>query len=156
VAKEARVQPVRHRVAEQIEVLRVLRVRLENAKIVAPAEGDVISVLAQPGDVVRAGEPFVILTSSGIRQVIAYVSEREGRALQPGRYASLQRLTVTRERFPSRVVRVAETVSQFPARFWPSQQIAVYGREVVLEVPAGVVLDPGEALNVTFTAGDRT
>jgi len=155
-AKEARVQPVRRRVAEQIEALRILHVRLENAKIVAPADGDVVSVIAQPGDVVRAGDPFVILTGSGVRQVVAYVSEREGRQLQPGRSASLHRRTVRREQFPSRVVRVADTVSAFPARFWPSPQIAVYGREVVLEVPAGAPLDPGEALDVTFAVGDRT
>ena len=155
-AKEARVQPVRRRVAEQIEALRVLRVRLENAKIVAPADGDIISVLAQPGDVVRAGDPFMILTGSGVRQVIAYVGEREGRVLQSGRSASLHRRTVTRERFPSRVIRVADTVSPFPTRFWPSPQIAVYGREVVLEIPPEAPLDPGEALDVTFAAGDRT
>lgn len=155
-AKEARVRPVRQRVAEQIETLRVLRVRLENAKIVAPAHGDVVSVLAQPGDVVRAGDPFIILTGTGVRQVIAYVSEREGRALRPGRNASLLRRTVMRERYTSRVLRVADTVSPFPTRFWPSPQIAVYGREVVLELPPGTPLDPGEALDVTFAAGDRT
>jgi multidrug resistance efflux pump len=155
-AKEARVQPVRQRAAEQIEALRVLRVRLENAKIVAPADGDIISVLAQPGDVVRAGDPFVILTGLGARQVIAYVSEREGRVLQAGRSASLHRRTLTRERFPSRVIRVADTISPFPPRFWPSPQIAVYGREVVLDVPSGALLDPGEALDVTFAAGGRT
>lgn len=155
-AKEARVQPLRRRVAEQIEALRVLRVRLENAKIVAPAEGAVVSVLAEPGDVVREGEPFVILTGSGVRQVVAYVGEREGRSLQTGRAASLHRRTARRERFPSRVLRVADTVSPFPARFWPSPQIAVYGREVVLEVPSDAPLDPGEALDVTFTAGDQT
>jgi HlyD family secretion protein len=148
--KEARVQPGWGRVAEQLETLRVLRVRLQNSTIVAPADGDVVSVLAQPGDVVRAGDPFVLLTGSGVRQVVAYVSEREGRALQPGRTARLQRRTVTRERFPSRVVRVAETVSAFPARFWPSPQIALYGREVVLDIPAEATLDPGEALDVTF------
>lgn len=154
-SKETRVQPVRRRVAEQIEALRVLRARLENAKIVAPADGDVVSVLAQAGDVVRAGDPFVILNGSGVRQVVAYVSEREGRTLQAGRSANLHRRTLTRERFPSRVVRVADSVSQFPPRFWPSPQIAIYGREVVLEAPAGTTLDPGEAVDVTFNAGDQ-
>lgn len=155
-AKEARVQPVRRRVAEQIETLRVLRVRLENARIIAPADGEIISVLAQPGDVVRAGDPFVILTGSGVRQVIAYVSEREGRVLQPGHGANLHRRTMNRTRFPSRVVRVADTVSPFPPRFWPSPQVALYGREVVLELPPEASLDPGEALDVTFATTDRT
>lgn len=155
-AKEARVQPVRRRVAEQLETLRVLRARLENANILAPADGDVVSVLVQSGDVVRAGDPFVILTGTGVRQVIAYVSEREGRALQAGRQANLHRRTISREQYRSRVVRVADNVSAFPTRFWPSPQIAIYGREIVLEVPPGAPLDPGEALDVTFTAGDQS
>jgi HlyD family secretion protein len=154
-SKETRVQPVRRRMAEQIEALRVLRARLENANILAPAEGNVVSVLAQAGDVVRAGDPFAILYGAGERQVVAYVSEREGRNLQAGRAANLQRRTPTRERFASRVVRVADSVSQFPPRFWPSPQIAIYGREVTLEAPAGAPLDPGETIDVTFHGGSE-
>ena len=104
----------------------------------------------------RAGDPFVIFRGSGMRQVVAYVSAREGRALLPGRPANLHRRTVSREQFQSRVVRVAETVSAFPERFWPSPQIALYGREVVLEVTPEAPLDPGEALDVTFAAGGRS
>lgn len=83
-SKEARVRPVRRRVDEQVEALRVLRARIQSATIVAPSDGEVVSVLAQAGDVVRAGDAFAVLNGSGVRQVVAYVTEREGRVLQPG------------------------------------------------------------------------
>lgn len=154
--EDIRVQPVRQRVAEQLEALRVLRARLESATIVAPANGEVVAVLAQPGDVVRAGEPFVVLNSAEVRQVVAYVNEREGRVFQPGQNARLHRRSVNREQYESRVLRVADTVSALPTRFWVSPQIAVYGREVILEAPLEAVLVPGEALDVTFIDGGRS
>jgi multidrug resistance efflux pump len=156
VPKNIRVRPVRQRVDEQLEALRVLRARLGTATVVAPANGEVISVLAQPGDVVRAGEHFAVINATDVRQIVAYVNERERRVLQPGHAARLHRRTILREQYESRVVRVAETISALPTRFWISPQLAVYGREVVLEMPGNARLDPGEALDVTFASGGQS
>ncbi len=156
VPKQVRVQPVRQRVMEQVETLRVLRARLASGTILAPADGEVVSVLAQAGDVVRAGDHFVIMNGAGIRQVVAYVNERDGRVPQPGQPARLQRRTVSREQYPSRVVRVADAISALPTRFWLTPQLAVYGREIVLELPNDAALGTGEALDVTFLEGGQS
>lgn len=153
VAREARLQPLRDRIAEQMEALRVLRTRLESAKLIAPSGGDVVTLLAQQGDVVRAGEPFVVLSCPSRRVVVAYVNERDGNRIAMGAPALLRRRTPLREEVRTKVARVADVVSQVPTRFWLTPVLAQWGREVYLEVPTGVRMDTGEALDVKFLAG---
>lgn len=153
--RQVRVEPLRKRTSEQIEALRVLRVRLNNANITAPADAAVVSVLANPGDVVRAGDAFVVLNGAGSRYVVAYVNERQGTQLRTGAPALLRRRTPAREEFSGQVTRVAASVSPLPARFWLAPQLAEWGREVVIEPRAGAPLDPGEALDAIFVEGDE-
>jgi hemolysin D len=152
-SRETRLQPLRDRIAEQSEALRVLRTRLEGAKLNAPAAGTVVSLLARQGDVVRAGEPFLILSCPSSRIVVAYVNERDGNRIVPGTPALLRRRTPLREEATTRVTRVADVVSQVPARFWLTPMLAQWGREVYLEVPNAIRLDTGESLDVKFLSG---
>ncbi|MBS1824612.1 MAG: biotin/lipoyl-binding protein [Acidobacteria bacterium] len=153
LSREARLQPLRDRSAEQLEALRVLRTRLESAKLIAPASGTVVALLARQGDVVRAGEPFLILSCPSRRLVVAYVNERDGHLLTPGAHALLRRRTPTREEVRTKVTRVADVVTQVPQRFWLTPMLAMWGREVYLEVPSNLRLDTGESLDVKFLAG---
>ncbi|MBL8174899.1 MAG: HlyD family efflux transporter periplasmic adaptor subunit [Bryobacterales bacterium] len=153
VSREARLQPLRDRIAEQVEALRVLRTRLESAKLVAPASGDVVTLLARQGDVVRAGEPFLLLSCPTRRVVVAYVNERDGNRITAGTPVLLRRRTPQREEVRTKVIRVADVVAQVPQRFWLTPMLAQWGREVYLEAPIGQRLDTGEAVDVKFLGG---
>jgi multidrug resistance efflux pump len=155
-SRKVRIQPLLERASGQLETVRAIRTRVANASLVAAAEADVVSILASPGDVVRAGEPFIILKSATLRQLVAYVSERDGGRLARGVRAILRPRTISRREFETTVARVANPVVQFPARFWVVPALAQWGREVFLEIPAGAPLDVGETFDVKFlTGGDR-
>jgi multidrug resistance efflux pump len=151
LARDARLQPLRERVAEQAEALRVLRARLAAARIVAPEDGEIVSVLARSGDVATAGMPFVVLHGTGPRMLVAYVNERA--QLTAGAQALARRRTPGREELPTTVRRVADAVVQIPPRFWLLPTMPQWGREVYLELPAGGTLDAGEAVDVKFLTG---
>ena len=151
VARDARLQPLRERVAEQSEALRVLRARVEAARIVAPEDGEVISVLARTGDVATAGIPFFVLHGTGPRLLVAYLNDRA--QLTAGAKAVALRRTPGREELPTTVRRVADAVVQIPPRFWLMPTLPQWGREVYLELPAGGTLDAGEAVDVKFLTG---
>lgn len=150
-SREARLKPLREAIDEQREALRVLRARLAAANIVAPAGGEVVTVLARPGDVATAGVPLLILHGAGPRLLVAYVNERA--SLAPGAKAVARRRTPLREEIPAAVARVSDTVVQLPPRFWLLPTIPQWGREVFLEIPADTHLDGGEALDVRFLSG---
>lgn len=137
-----------------MEALRVLRTRLESAKLIAPSGGDVVTLLAQQGEY-GPGEPFVVLSCPSRRVVVAYVNERDGNRIAMGAPALLRWRTPLREEVRTKVARVADVVSQVPTRFWLTPVLAQWGREVYLEVPACVRMDTGEALDVGFLPGAR-
>lgn len=151
LSREARLKPLREAIAEQSEALRVLRARLAAANIVAPADGEVVTVLARAGDVATAGVPFLVLHGVGPRLLVAYVNERA--SLAPGAKAVARRRTPLREEIPAEVARVSDAVIEMPPRFWLLPTIPQWGREVFLEIPADVHLDGGEALDVKFLSG---
>jgi multidrug resistance efflux pump len=148
VSRDARLQPLRDRVAEQREALRMLRARLAVASIVAPADGEVVSLLARAGDVANSGVPFVVLHGTGPRVLVAYVNERA--RLTAGAKAVARRRTPERDELPTTVQRVADAVVPVPARFWLFPTMPQWGREVYLELPPTARLDAGEAVDVKF------
>ncbi|HEU0119071.1 MAG TPA: hypothetical protein VFQ91_00985 [Bryobacteraceae bacterium] len=150
-SREARLQPLLDRIAEQREALRVLRARLAAADIAAPADGEVVSVLARTGDVATAGVPFVVLHGTGPRLLVAYVNERA--QLAAGAVAVARRRTPLREELPTTVQRVSDAVVQIPPRFWLLPTMPQWGREVFLELKDGRQLDGGEAVDVKFLTG---
>ena len=150
-SRDLRLQPLRDRVAEQREALQVLRTRLAGANIVAPAEGEVVSLLARQGDVASSGVPFLVLHGTGPRVLVAYINERSRPAT--GARAIGRRRTPEREELELRVQRVAEAVVQLPPRFWVMPTVPQWGREVYLEVRGAQRMDAGEALDVKFVSG---
>jgi len=151
VSRDARLKPLLDRITEQREALRMLRARLTLASIVAPADGEVVSLLARPGDIATSGTPFVVLHGTGPQVLVAYVNERA--RLTPGAKAMARRRTPQAEELPTTVQRVADVVVQIPQRFWLFPTMPQWGREVYLELPAAAHLDAGEAVDVKFLAG---
>lgn len=147
-ARTARLQPLKESAAEQQENLRALRARLAAATILAPADGEVVSILARPGDVAVGGVPFVVLHGGGVRALVAYVGERA--RLGPGVNAVVRRRTAPYEEWRTKVQRASEPVVQLPPRFWQVPTVPQWGREVYLEVPQSARIDAGEALDVRF------
>jgi len=151
VSREARLQPLLDRIAEQREALRVQRARLAAASIIAPADGEVVSVSARAGDIASSGVPFVVVHGTGPRMLVAYVNERA--QLSPGASAIARRRTPAREEIPTTVQRVSDAVVQIPARFWLLPTMPQWGREVYLEMASNAPLDGGEAIDVKFLTG---
>lgn len=147
-ARTARLQPLKESVNEQQENLRVLRARLAAATILAPADGEVVSILARVGDVAMGGVPFVVIHGGGVRALVAYVGERA--RLGPGVNALVRRRTAPYEEWHTKVQRISEPVVQLPPRFWQVPTVPQWGREVYLEIPQGARIDAGEAFDVRF------
>ncbi len=81
-------------------------------RIVAAADGVVLARLAEPGEVVTAGQP--VLRLSGERegwQLTVELADRDGAQIQPGDEAEVEIDAAPGQRFPARIVRVGGSAS---------------------------------------------
>jgi multidrug resistance efflux pump len=147
-ARNTQIQPARERVREQKESVRLLGARLDETVLRAGCDAYVASILARPGDVVRAGDPVVTLVEARPRQAIAWIEERKGEAPAVGALVVARRTAGGRERFQATVASVTTQVSQLPQRLWPNPHIPAWGRAIYLNLPEPASVDPGETLDV--------
>ena len=73
---EAQLLAERRRLVEVASQLQLLAVRLDDAVVRAPYDGKVVERHAEPGEWIRAGEPFVTLVSTGRIEAWLDVPER--------------------------------------------------------------------------------
>lgn len=144
------VQPLRDAVQTKEAELKLLLERRGRLAIASPVDGVVTAVNFRPGDVVRIGDPALVITGSQPAQVIAYVVERHRVYVQPGQRVLIETATPGTAQVEGRVRAVASAVTQLPARLWASPQLAQWGREVYIDLPPRSGLNPGEQLQVRF------
>lgn len=85
------------RVAEARAAQELARSRLEHTRVVAPADGVLLSRLAEPGQIVQPGARLAEMSVSGPLQLVAQVDEKFLAQLAPGQPAS-----VVADAFPER------------------------------------------------------
>jgi multidrug resistance efflux pump len=149
-ARRDRLRPLELQLLRQQEYLELLRKRLRNMTLRAPAEAYVTSVAAREGDVLRPGDPVLVLVEADPVQVVAYVNEERGGRLAIGDTASLRSRDRNGGSVTGAIAGISRAVSQLPPRFWPGPTRPRWGREVFVRVAPGHPLDPGEAFDITF------
>lgn len=149
-ARRDRLRPLELQLIRQREFVELLRKRLKNMTLRAPADAYVASIVAREGSVVRSGDPVMILVETEPTQVIAYVEEERGANPAVGDPVTLRSRTRAGKAIPGTVAGVARTVSELPPRFWRHPSRPRWSREVFVRVAPGHALDPGEAFDVTF------
>ena len=149
---DVQVQPLRDAVQAKTAELQGLTDRRQRMAITAPVDGHVTALQARTGDVVKQGDPVMVVTAATPSQLIAYVVERNRLNLQQGQRVTVQRNTggTNAAALEGRVRAIATAVTPMPSRLWSGPQMAAWGREVYIDVPANAGLQPGEQVQVRF------
>jgi multidrug resistance efflux pump len=142
-----RLRPLELRASSHREYLELMKKRLDNLNLRAPAGGRVATILAREGAVLKPGDPVMVIVEEA-RQVVAYVDEERGYRIAVGDEAVLRPRTGTATRVTGQVAAIAGTVSQMPTRFWPAPNRPRWGRQVFIRIGGG--LDPGQAVDIVF------
>jgi multidrug resistance efflux pump len=152
-ASREQVRPLELRVARQREYLSLLRKRASGSSLLAPVDARVATILTRQGTVLRPGDPVLVMVAEA-EQVIAYADEERGYHIAVGDSASIRPRDRTGALVEGTVTSIAGSVAQIPVRFWPAPNRPRWGREVYIRIEGG--LDPGQAVDITFTASRRT
>jgi multidrug resistance efflux pump len=143
--------------AARLEVLQrqleEVAVRREDLVLTAPFDGVVIQIPASPGQVVRPGDPVLTLTAARAEQIVVWLDERSVERLRRREdllATVIQARDGQQRRAECPVVRIGPTVIPLPEELWPSPTRPMRGRPVVLGIPAGLDLVPGELVTVRW------
>jgi len=143
--------------------LEALKAR-ESLEIKAPIDGIVIPIQQQandtlmlrpgekiirlPGEVVTAGEPILAIAETRPIEIIAYIEDR-----LLGQVEENMPVEIIKEREPSQIARsqiiqIGPTVEIMPERMWVNPNMPQWGRPVLIEIPDGLELIPGEMIGI--------
>jgi hypothetical protein len=169
-SEDAALEAIRKQIEVQEEVMKglleqlaVLRSR-RSVELKSPIDGVVIpihgqrndallqrpgeEILRRPGEVVRAGDPILAVAEAEPSEVVAYVSEQ-----QLGSLKEQMRVELVKTRMPAQIARseIAEmgpTIELIPQRLWRNPNIPQWGLPVLIRIPAGLSLVPGEVVGI--------
>lgn len=116
--------------------------------LIAPIAGRVVALLATPGTALVAGTPAMLVRSDVPRDVVVYLDERSFNE-RPIELA-LSRAADPTHGARARVVRMGPGVEELPLPLWRLPTHPEYGRPVVVELPAGLELLPGERVRASI------
>jgi multidrug resistance efflux pump len=126
---------------------------LEPQTLVAPIAGMVSLPLRQTGEFVPAGEPLLTISSARAEHVVAYLRQPYRFDPQVGMTAQVTTRTGQRQAFMSQIAQVGaqvEVLTNALAMMRPGQLVDM-ALPVIVPVPPGVNIRPGEIVDVLIT-----
>ena len=114
----------------------------------SPIDGMVSQIQNGPGEAVLVGEPILNITELKPREIIAYADENQARQIQKGTAVELIKTSEPAQIAKSEVTYLGPNISQMPVRLWRNPNIAQWGRPILIKIPPGLKLIPGETVGV--------
>jgi len=161
IRKEIRVQE------ELITGLQEQKKALESRRAVeikSPIEGTVIPIPSQRndalerrageqvmrriGEVVTAGDPILAVAQTKPTEIVAYVSEQQMGYVSENMDVELVKTRAPAQIAPSRISSISPTMELMPQRLWRSPTVPQWGRPVLIDIPPGLSLVPGEIVGI--------
>ena len=136
----------------------------ESLEIKAPIDGVIIpiqrqtnevlllrpgeKIMGQPGEVVTAGEPILAIAEAMPNEIVAYIGEG-----LLGQVEEEMPVEIIKKRDPPQIARsqiaeIGPTIELMPERMWLNPNIPQWGRPVLIEIPKGLELVPGEMIGI--------
>jgi multidrug resistance efflux pump len=107
-------------------------------------------VMRRVGEVVRAGDPILAVAQSEPTEIVAYVNEQQLGLLKEKTPVELVKTRVPAQIARSVISSISPTMELMPQRLWRSANAPQWGRPVVIDIPPGLTLVPGEVVGIRF------
>lgn len=147
---EARLAPFRAALDVHEAELNELKLAIESLELRAPDTGMITHVHRRPGETARAGEPIVTLARPESDRVVSYVRERNPLSVEVGERVTLRQFSRVRDRVHATILELGAQVELVPEHQRRDPQVPEWGRPVLIQLPEGHGLTPGELLSVEY------
>jgi len=105
-------------------------------------------VWRQQGEVVNAGDPILAVAEPQPTEIVAYVTQEQLGDLKTGMPVELAKTRIPAQVAPSTVAEIGPTVELMPQRLWLNPALPQWGLPVLIRIPAGLILIPGEIVRI--------
>ena len=155
---------IRKQVAVQEKIIDELSVQREALIITSPVDGKVIQiqvnanqaavrrpgedVLRKSGEVVLAGDPILVVAETEPTEIVAYIGQEQLAKVKETMVVQLIKNTEPAQIASSQVIRLGPTMELMPQQLWLNPNIAQWGRLVLIKIPPGLKLLPGETVGI--------
>lgn len=161
---DSALETIRKQIAVQEKLIAELLVQCEALRLTSPVDGMVVQiqvnanqvalrrpgedVLRRPGEVVLAGDPILVVAETEPTEIIAYVGEEQLGRVKERMAVQLIKSSEPAQIASSQVVHLGPTTELMPQRLWQNPNIAQWGRPVLIKIPPGFKLIPGETVGI--------
>ncbi|OHB65102.1 MAG: hypothetical protein A2Y77_00430 [Planctomycetes bacterium RBG_13_62_9] len=121
-----------------------IRVQENDVPFQRPGE----QVMRRVGEVVRAGDSILAVAQKEPTEIVAYATEEQLGSLKEGTGVELVKARTPAQIAKSRVVSVGPTMELMPERLWRIPDVPQWGRPILIDIPPGLSLVPGEAVGI--------
>jgi len=105
-------------------------------------------VVRRPGEVVTAGDPILAVVEREPNEVVAYVDEQQLGHVKERMPVELIKTQTPGQPLPSKVRTIGPTIELMPQRLWRNPNVPQWGLPVLVEIPPGLKLVPGEVVGI--------
>lgn len=133
--KKSAPDPAQLKLEFLVEQLRILEHQKEELTSYAIEDSTVGSVNFKVGENVPAFVPIITLVPQAPLQVKGYIHESVGSAPLRQQSVNVESVGLNRIRVAATVAAIGERIVSFPERLKPNADVAMWGREVVIQLP---------------------
>lgn len=129
----------------RIEELLARRVALV---LKSPFDGVVSQIQRRPGETVLPGEPILTIAETGPSEIVAYASEEQMGQVRENMVVELIKTNEPAQVANSQVIYIGPAMEAMPAQLRQNPNIPQWGRPILIKVPPGLKLIPGELVGI--------
>jgi multidrug resistance efflux pump len=142
--------PFQAAIESQQARIRELELASDQLIIRAPIDGIICAILHRPGENVRAGDAIVTVANPRGQGIISYLRQDQRLRPLPGMTAQVRPRLPACRAVATRVERVGPQVEPVPLHLCRDPKIPEWGLPVLIAIPDGLPIHPGELLDVSF------
>jgi multidrug resistance efflux pump len=161
---DSALETIRKQIAVQEKLIAELSVQREMLRITSPVDGKIVQIqiranqaamrrpgediLRKPGEVVLAGDPILVVAETEPTEIVAYIGQEQLAKVKETMVVQLIKNTEPAQIASSQVIRLSPTMELIPQQLWQNPNIAQWGRPILIKIPPGLKLLPGETIGI--------
>ncbi len=104
--------------------------------------------MGRPGEAITAGEPIIAIAEARPSEIIAYIGDRSVGQVEEKILVELIKDREPPQIAKSQITQIGPTMELMPERMWLYPNMPQWGRPVLIEIPEGLELIPGEMIGI--------